>query len=66
MCLTCGCMDAHQKMGDANIRFEDVERAAAVGSFASGSPERVPGVRGLTFADGRPRAGNGPPRNAMR
>ena len=44
MCLTCGCMDAHQKMGDANIRFEDVERAAAVGSFASGSPERVPGV----------------------
>ena len=28
MCLTCGCMDAHKKMGDANIRFEDIGRAA--------------------------------------
>ena len=28
MCLTCGCMDAHREMGEANITFEDVERAA--------------------------------------
>jgi len=28
MCLTCGCMDAHLEMGDSNIRYEDVERAA--------------------------------------
>ena len=28
MCLTCGCMDAHLDMGEANIRYEDVERAA--------------------------------------
>ncbi|HYK94687.1 MAG TPA: hypothetical protein VE011_02320 [Candidatus Dormibacteraeota bacterium] len=28
MCLTCGCMDAHRDMGEANIRYEDVERAA--------------------------------------
>ena len=28
MCLTCGCMDAHKKMGKANIRYEDVKRAA--------------------------------------
>lgn len=28
MCLTCGCMDAHREMGQANIRYEDVKRAA--------------------------------------
>ncbi len=28
MCLTCGCMDAHLKMGQHNIRYEDVEAAA--------------------------------------
>jgi len=28
MCLTCGCMDAHLEMGEANIRFEDVKAAA--------------------------------------
>ena len=28
MCLTCGCMDAHLDMGEANIRYEDVDRAA--------------------------------------
>ncbi len=28
MCLTCGCMDAHKQMGHANIRYEDVKRAA--------------------------------------
>lgn len=28
MCLTCGCMDAHKDMGESNIRYEDVERAA--------------------------------------
>lgn len=28
MCLTCGCMDAHREMGDANIRYEDLKRAA--------------------------------------
>lgn len=28
MCLTCGCMDAHLKMGEANITYEDVKRAA--------------------------------------
>jgi hypothetical protein len=28
MCLTCGCMDAHLEMGESNITFEDVERAA--------------------------------------
>jgi hypothetical protein len=26
--LTCGCMDAHLQMGNANIRYEDVKRAA--------------------------------------
>ncbi len=28
MCLTCGCMDAHLKMGEHNVRFEDIEAAA--------------------------------------
>ncbi len=28
MCLTCGCMDAHLEMGEANITYEDVKRAA--------------------------------------
>lgn len=28
MCLTCGCMDAHLAMGEANITYEDVKRAA--------------------------------------
>ena len=28
MCLTCGCMDAHLKMGEHNVRFEDMEAAA--------------------------------------
>lgn len=28
MCLTCGCMDAHLEMGQHNIRYEDVKRAA--------------------------------------
>ena len=28
MCLTCGCMDAHMKMGDKNIRYEDIAAAA--------------------------------------
>ena len=28
MCLTCGCMDAHKEMGEANITYEDLERAA--------------------------------------
>jgi hypothetical protein len=29
MCLTCGCMDAHQQMGKANITYEDVKAAAS-------------------------------------
>ncbi len=29
MCLTCGCMDAHREMGENNITYEDVKRAAA-------------------------------------
>ena len=28
MCLTCGCMDAHREMGESNVTYEDVERAA--------------------------------------
>ena len=28
MCLTCGCMDAHLEMGEANITYGDVKRAA--------------------------------------
>ncbi len=28
MCLTCGCMDAHLDMGEANIMYEDIKRAA--------------------------------------
>lgn len=28
MCLTCGCMDAHEKMGDHNITYEDLREAA--------------------------------------
>ncbi len=28
MCLTCGCMDAHADMGDSNIAYEDLKRAA--------------------------------------
>ena len=28
MCLTCGCMDAPLELGDANITYEDVKRAA--------------------------------------
>jgi hypothetical protein len=28
MCLTCGCMDAHLEMGESNITYEDLKRAA--------------------------------------
>ena len=28
MCLTCGCGDAHLEMGERNIVYEDVQRAA--------------------------------------
>lgn len=28
MCLTCGCMDAHLVMGESNITYEDVKKAA--------------------------------------
>jgi len=28
MCLTCGCMDAHREMGESNITYEDMKRAA--------------------------------------
>ena len=28
MCLTCGCMDAHMEMGEANVTYEDLKRAA--------------------------------------
>jgi hypothetical protein len=28
MCLTCGCMQAHLEMGQANITYEDVKAAA--------------------------------------
>jgi hypothetical protein len=28
VCLTCGCMDAHLEMGEENIRYEDLKRAA--------------------------------------
>lgn len=28
MCLTCGCGDAHLDMGEENIDFDDVKRAA--------------------------------------
>ena len=28
MCLTCGCMDAHLKMGEHNVRYEDIEAAS--------------------------------------
>lgn len=29
MCLTCGCGQAHLEMGQHNIVYEDVQRAAA-------------------------------------
>ena len=28
MCLTCGCMDAHREMGENNITYEDLQKAA--------------------------------------
>jgi hypothetical protein len=28
MCLTCGCMDAHLEMGEHNITYDDVKKAA--------------------------------------
>lgn len=28
MCLTCGCMQAHLEMGEHNIVYEDLQRAA--------------------------------------
>ena len=28
MCLTCGCMDAHKKMGAHNVTYEDLRDAA--------------------------------------
>lgn len=28
MCLTCGCGDAHLEMGESNITYEDIKRAA--------------------------------------
>jgi hypothetical protein len=30
MCLTCGCMQAHKEMGEHNITYEDIKRAADV------------------------------------
>ena len=57
MCLTCGCMDAHLDMGEANIRYEDVERAAKergvvfVGEVERGLVRRAD--ERLAFADGQ-------------
>ncbi len=28
MCLTCGCGEPNKKMGEANITYDDVKRAA--------------------------------------
>ena len=28
MCLTCGCMQAHKEMTEADFTYEDVKRAA--------------------------------------
>ncbi len=28
MCLTCGCMQAHLEMGEHNVVYEDIKRAA--------------------------------------
>ncbi len=28
MCLTCGCGDAHLAMGQSNITYEDIKKAA--------------------------------------
>ena len=28
MCLTCGCMQAHKKMGQHNVTYEDLKRTA--------------------------------------
>jgi hypothetical protein len=28
MCLTCGCMDAHKQMGEHNVTYEYLKRAA--------------------------------------
>ena len=28
MCLTCGCMDAHREMGEDDITYDDIKRAA--------------------------------------
>jgi hypothetical protein len=28
MCLTCGCMQAHLEMGEHNIDYDDLKRAA--------------------------------------
>lgn len=28
MCLTCGCMEAHRVMGEQNVVYEDIKRAA--------------------------------------
>ncbi len=28
MCLTCGCMQAHLVMGEQNVVYEDIKRAA--------------------------------------
>jgi hypothetical protein len=41
MCLTCGCMDAHKKMGENNIRFEDVKAAASENKRSVGETLRI-------------------------
>jgi hypothetical protein len=28
MCLTCGCGEPHKEMGDENITYDDIKRAA--------------------------------------
>jgi len=28
MCLTCGCMDAHKEMGESNLVYDDIKKAA--------------------------------------
>jgi len=53
MCLTCGCMDAHLKMGERNIRFEDVKAAAdengrSIAETWESSSARTPRIARLT------------------
>lgn len=36
MCLTCGCGEPHKEMGEDNITYDDIKRAASANGMTIG------------------------------